>query len=74
VGKACDKFAMAIKDMARVRNPKNPDHRYFEAALVNELDANSEPYEHFVSAYSAYVLNRAKVFSGKFDDLKEITR
>lgn len=62
-----------FRDMARVRNPKNPEHRYFELGLVNELDEKSEPYEYFVAAYAAYVLNRAKTFSGKFEDLKEIT-
>ena len=58
--------------MTRVRNPKNPDHKYFDAHLINELDAKSESYEHFVAAYSAYVLNRAKLFCGKYIDLVEI--
>ena len=69
---ACDKFAMAIKDMAKVRNPKTPDHKYFDSRKIRALDEPSEAYEGFVSAYSAYVMNRAKVSSGRFNDLKEI--
>ena len=70
---ACNRFAMAIKDMSRVRNPKNPDHKYFDLSLVKEVDDVSAPYEPFVAAYSAYVLHRAKMFSSKFEELKEIS-
>jgi HIV Tat-specific factor 1 len=64
---------MAIKEMSRVRNPKKPDHRYFDSKHITELDQKSEPYEYFVSAYFNYVLNRMKSFSGKFEELKEIS-
>jgi len=70
---ACNRFAMAIKDMSRVRNPKNPDHKYFDLSLVKEVDDVSAPFEPFVAAYSAYVLHRAKTFSSKFEELKEIS-
>ena len=70
---ACSRFAMAIKDMSKVRNPKSPDHKYFDLSLVKEVDDASAPYESFVGAYSTYVLFRAKAFSNKFEELKEIS-
>ena len=58
--------------MARVRNPKKPDHRYFDISMISELDEASQKFERFVVAYASFVINRAKVISGKFEDLKEI--
>ena len=70
---ACNRFALAIKDMSKVRNPKSPDHKYFDLALIKEVDDASAPYESFLSSYSAYVLYRAKTFSNKFEEIKEIS-
>ena len=70
---ACNRFALAIKDMSRVRNPKSPDHKYFDLAFIKEVDDASAPYESFLASYAAYVLYRAKTFSNKFEEIKEIS-
>lgn len=71
---ACANFATAIKDMSKTRNPKKPDHKYFELKrLTSDLDDNSVSYDSFIAAYGAYVVQRAKVFSGKFEELKSVT-
>jgi hypothetical protein len=70
---ACNRFALAMKNMSKVRNPKSPDHKYFDVALIKEVDDSSAPYESFVAQYGAYVLHRAKTFSNKFEELKEIS-
>jgi len=53
------------RDMARERNPKKPDHRYFDSNLVCELDALGQPYEQFISDYAQYVFFRARNFRQK---------
>lgn len=69
----CGRFSEAIKDMAKIRNPKKPDHKYFDVRrLVSELDDHSVPYEPFVTAYGSYVIYRAKHFSNKFEELKNV--
>lgn len=71
---ACANFATALKDMSKTRNAKKPDHKYFELRrLTSDLDDNSLPYESFVSSYGAFVLQRAKLFFGKFEELKNIS-
>ena len=70
---ACSRFALAIKDMSKVRNPKNPEHKYFDLALIREVDDASATYEPFVGAYAAYVMHRSKTFSNKYEELKEIS-
>lgn len=69
----CGRFAEAIKDMAKIRNPKKPDHKYFDVRrLVSELDDHSVPYEPFVTTYGSYVIYRSKHFSSKFEELKNL--
>ena len=70
---SCQRFAMAIRSMSRTRNPKNPDHRYFDIRLISNIDEPSEPYKAYITSYATYVLYRMKNFSSKFDELKEIS-
>ena len=51
--------------MSKTRNPKRPDHKYFDQSMITELDTFSEPFEGFVKAYASFVLFRAKWFSAK---------
>lgn len=60
------------RSMSRIRNPKKPTHKYFDLRLMNDLDATSEVYQDFVTQYAKYVLYRAKMFSGKFEELKRL--
>lgn len=60
------------RDMSKTRNPKKPDHRYFDTRVISDLDAAGERFESFVQSYSAYVLFRAKNFSGKFQELQDL--
>ena len=53
------------RDMSRERNPKKPDHRYFDTRLVSDVDESGEIYEEFILAYATYVLYRARNFAGK---------
>ena len=69
---SCQRFSMAVRSMSRTRNPKNPDHRYFDISLISELDEPSSLYSEFVNNYAQYVLLRSKVFSAKFEEIKEI--
>lgn len=66
---ACERFSEAIKDMVKTRNPKKPDHRYFDAKKLTELDDNSVEYEEYTQAYAAYVIQRAKSFTSKFEEI-----
>jgi hypothetical protein len=70
---ACERFAAAIKSLARTRNPKNPDHKYFALSPIADVDNLGEMYSSFIRDYAAYVIFRAKTFSGKFQDIKEIS-
>ncbi len=71
---ACANFATALKDLSKTRNAKKPDHKYFELRrLTSDLDDTSVAFDSFISAYGSYVVQRAKLFSGKFDELKSIT-
>ena len=70
---ACQRFAMAMKSLSRVRNPKNPDHKYFDVKPIAEVDVMGEPYSKFIAAYATHVIYRTKNFSGKFEELKDIT-
>ncbi len=70
---SCQRFSMAVRSMSRTRNPKNPDHRYFDISLISELDEPSSLYSEFVNNYAQYVLLRSKVFSAKFEEIKEIS-
>ena len=71
---SCRRFVAAIKAMSKVRNPKNPTHKYFDGRMVSgELDENSRAYKKFIAAYWAYVLHRSKSFSSKFDELKDLS-
>jgi len=70
---SCQRFAMAIRSMSRTRNPKNPDHRYFDIRLISNIDEPSESYKAYITSYATYVLYRMKNFSSKFDELKEIS-
>mmetsp|Transcript_29047 Transcript_29047/g.27839 ORF Transcript_29047/g.27839 Transcript_29047/m.27839 type:complete len:623 (-) Transcript_29047:267-2135(-) len=69
---ACERFAAAIKSLARTRNPKNPDHKYFALSPIADVDHLGEMYSSFIRDYAAYVIFRAKTFSGKFQDIKDI--
>eukprot|EP01041_Mallomonas_annulata_P002976 gene2976-5837_t len=69
----CQRFAITIRDMARERNPKKPDHRYFDTRLVSTVDELGEPYESFIVAYATLVFYRTRNFNGKFDELKELS-
>ena len=70
---SCQRFAMAVRSMSRTRNPKNPDHRYFDIRLISNTDEPSEAYKGYINSYATYVLYRIKNFSSKFDELKEIS-
>jgi hypothetical protein len=39
---------------------------------MKQLDAASESFQPFVTAYTSYVLFRAKSFVGRFEDFKQI--
>lgn len=70
---SCLRFAAAIKAMSKVRNPKNPTHKYFDGRMVSgELDEEGKVFRKFVASYWAYVLHRSKTFSAKFTELKEL--
>jgi hypothetical protein len=63
---ACHSFAYAMKDLSKLRNPKKPDHKYFDVRrIVNDLDDLSVLYEPFVAGYASYVIYRVKFFSNK---------
>lgn len=71
---ACTSFAAALKDLSKTRNPKKPDHKYFDLRKLGaDLDTIGQPFESFVAAYGTYVINRAKLFSNKFEELKDVT-
>ena len=58
---------MHCRDMAKTRNPKNPDHRYFDVQKIGEL---SEPnvaagLQDYVTHYAEYVVFRAKSFTAR---------
>jgi hypothetical protein len=53
------------RDLSKTRNPKNPEHKYFSIAAISKLDELSAEYEPFVSAYAAYVIQRAKTFTAR---------
>jgi len=70
---ACKRFADAVKDMSKTRNPKKPDQRYFDVRIIGEeVDKNSETYELFMREYSKYVLTRSKFFSSRFEELQSL--
>lgn len=69
---ACRQFAAAIKDMSKTRNPKKPDHKYFDVRQISELDEASEEYQSFVKAYASFVLYRAKTFSNRLNEVRDI--
>ena len=72
-GDSCRRFMAAVKAMSKVRNPKNPTHKYFDARMVSgELDENSKAYKKFVASYWAYVIYRMKSFSAKFEEVKAL--
>lgn len=58
-------YGISSRDMSKTRNPKKPDHKYFELSMITELDAVSEPFEKFVKSYASFVLFRAKWFRAK---------
>lgn len=69
---ACQHFSQAMKTLARTRNPKKPDQRYFDLKiLTKDLDTGSQAYQQLIKAYSNYVFYRVKNFDGKFIDVKE---
>jgi hypothetical protein len=45
---ACERFSFALRDMAKTRNPKKPDQRYFDANCLSDLDDNSSEYEEYI--------------------------
>lgn len=51
--------------MAKTRNPKSPDHKYFDVKKIAELDDLSVAagLQEYVSAYASYVVFRAKSFT-----------
>ena len=67
----CDRFSSAIKSMSKTREIKT-DTRYFDTRTITDLNDDSENYEDFITAYSNYVINRAKYSSSKFDELKSL--
>jgi hypothetical protein len=52
--------------MAKTRNPKNPEHRYFSIDAIAELDEPSAPYAGFVTSYATYVITRLKSFTARY--------
>ena len=63
---ACAEFQLAFREMAKTPNPKNPDHRYFDADKMGELlDAASVEYQEYETAYASFVFQRAKSFTGR---------
>lgn len=54
------------RSMARIRNLKKPDHRYFDVKRVTDLDAVGQPFKGFLSSYAQYVFYRTKTFSKRF--------
>ena len=69
---ACQQFSSALKDMAKTRNPKKPDHRYFEVRVISDVDDASVQFEKYVRAYAAYVLHRSKSFTARFSELEAV--
>ena len=63
---------MLHRDMSKTRNPKKPDQKYFDLRHVSEVDDIGAPYEPFIHAYGGYVLLRSKVFSNKFEEMRNI--
>jgi hypothetical protein len=53
--------------MAKTRNPKNPDHKYFDIKTIGELDeASATPeIQSYVTVYASYVIFRAKSFTAR---------
>lgn len=54
--------------MTKTRNPKNPDHRYFDVQKIGELNELSVAagLQEYVSHYAEYVVFRAKAFTGRY--------
>lgn len=59
-------ITFCIRDMAKTKNPKKPDQKYFENKLIGNFDTNGAPYESFVKSYSSYVIFRTKFFSNRY--------
>eukprot|EP01039_Chlorochromonas_danica_P000517 gene515-556_t len=70
---ACSRFAAAIKDLSKTKNPKKPDHKYFDLRQISELDGPSNAYQSFVKSYAAYVLFRSKSFCARFEELRGLS-
>lgn len=52
--------------MAKTRNLKNPEHRYFEIGKIADLEEAGAEFEPFVRAYASYVVARAKSSSARY--------
>ncbi len=71
---ACSNFAAALKDLSKTRNPKTPDHKYYDLKrLTSDLDDASVTFDSFIASYGSFVIQRSKFFSGKFEELKSIS-
>ncbi len=53
--------------MAKTRNPKNPDHRYFDVQKIGELSELNVAagLQEYVTHYAEYVVYRAKAFTAR---------
>ena len=54
--------------MVKTRNPKSPDHKYFDVQKIGEIDALSTAagLQDYVTAYASYVIFRAKAFTARY--------
>lgn len=57
------------RDMVKTRNPKNPDHKYFDVQKIGEIDALSTAagLQNYVTAYASFVIFRAKAFTARLE-------
>jgi hypothetical protein len=53
------------REMSRLRNPKSPDHKYFDISEISEVAPSDAEYEDFIRAYATYTVFRTKTFTSK---------
>jgi hypothetical protein len=76
---ACTHFNNAFKHLAKTRNPKNRNQKYFDLKVLTDIANNkkqdqNEIYQAFLKSYGKYLFQRMKSFSGKFNELDELTQ
>jgi hypothetical protein len=76
---ACTHFNNAFKHLSKTRNPKNRNQKYFDLKVLTDITNNkkqdqNEIYQAFLKSYGNYLFQRMKSFSGKFNELDELTQ